>query len=869
MKSKNSKVAVAEKAKPASDDTKIDLSDGKAGTPKYERYDATKIKVLGGIEAVRTRPAMYIGDISSRGLHHLIYEVVDNSIDEALAGWAKNVSVKINSESSITVIDDGRGIPVDLHKEQKKSALEVVMTMLHAGGKFDQKSYKVSGGLHGVGVSVVNALSEWLEVEVWRDGFEYFQKYERGIAKTKVEKRGKTHKRGTKVVFKPDSKIFPEIKFSYDIVASRLRELAFLNKGLTISLSDERTDKSESFKYEGGIKAFVEHLNQNKKKVHTDIIYFEGEQDNIRTEIAMQYNDAYSETIYSFANNINTIEGGTHLSGFRTALTRTFNNYAKNHELYKENDSQPSGDDYREGLTVIISVKLPNPQFEGQTKTKLGNSEVEGIVQAIINNGLSTYLEEHPSTAKAIVNKVILAARAREAARKARDLTRRKGALSSGDLPGKLADCSSRDATTTELYIVEGDSAGGSAKQGRDRSFQAILPIKGKILNVEKARVEKMLAHEEIRTIITAVGTGIGQDEFDISKIRYGKVIIMSDADVDGSHIRTLLMTFFFRHMVQIIEKGYLYIAQPPLFKVKRKKKEEYILSEKEMFSVLVELGLDGTVLARLDNKGKATEKWEGNRLKKLTEMISAIEEQSKTIQHKGVSFESYIANRDEKTSRLPMYWAKLNGQELFFHTDKQFNKYVEQQRKVIGKEIVLMDRSAEDLEAERKEIEPGEIALEYVEFHQTKELESLFKDVEKAGFEIGEYFSCADITETKPKFHLVSETTPQAETEVAKAKSEGKQEAIPIFCIRDILKGVKKMGQKGIDIQRYKGLGEMNPKQLWDTTMNPATRSLLKVKLEDTLKADRIFSILMGEEVEPRRDFIEKHALEVKYLDI
>jgi len=696
-------------------------------------------------------------------------------------------------------------------------------------------------------------------VEVWRDGGEYYQKYERGRPTTKVEKRGKTHQRGTQVTFKPDAKIFTDIKFKYDIAASRLRELAFLNKGLNISLSDEETKKTDNFKYDGGIKAFIEHLNQNKKKVHNDIIYFEGEQDHIQIEIAMQYNDGYSENIHSFANNINTIEGGTHLSGYRTSLTRTFNNYAKNHGLFKDNETPPSGDDYREGLTAIISVKLPNPQFEGQTKTKLGNSEVEGIVQAIINNGLGTYLEEHPATAKTVINKVILASRAREAARKARDLTRRKGALSSGDLPGKLADCSSRDTASTELYIVEGDSAGGSAKQGRDRSFQAILPIKGKILNVEKARVEKMLAHEEIRTIITAIGTGIGQEEFDIAKIRYGKIVIMTDADVDGSHIRTLLLTFFFRHMPQIIEKDYLYIAQPPLFKVKKKGKEEYILSEKEMHSVLVNLGLDGTKLNKIDEKGKKKDTWEDTRLKKLIALVDQIEDVSVSFQNKGISFESYIAHRDEKSAKLPLYWGKMDGKELFFHTDKQFNKYLSEQKKTCGKEIVLMDRSAEFFEGKKKELGDDEVALNYIEFHQIKEIESLIKDLAKMGLDITEFFKSTELEDTKPKFNLVNESS----------SDEDKHEQLPLFSLRELLKGIRKVGQKGIDIQRYKGLGEMNPQQLWDTTMDPKKRSMLRVKLEDAVKADRIFSILMGEEVEPRRDFIEKHALEVKYLDI
>jgi DNA gyrase subunit B len=854
---------------------------------KKAGYDATHIKVLGGIEAVRTRPAMYIGDTGLRGLHHLINEVVDNSIDEALAGYCTGIIVRLNHEGSVTVSDNGRGIPVDLHNEQKKSALEVVMTMLHAGGKFDQKTYRVSGGLHGVGVSVVNALSEWLEVEVYREGVEYFQKYERGRPVSKVDKRGKTNKQGTSVTFKPDQKIFQEVKFNFDTVAIRLRELAFLNKGVSISLNEEKTKRLESFKYDGGIKSFVEHLNQNKKKAHSDVIYFEKTSNEsagtVVAEIAMQYNDSYSENLFCFANNINTIEGGTHLSGYRTALTRTFNTYAKAQGLLKESDKPPMGDDYREGLTAVISVKLPNPQFEGQTKTKLGNREIEGIVQTIVNDGLATYLEEHPTTAKAIINKVILASRAREAARKARDLTRRKDALYSGDLPGKLADCSSRDSEHTELYIVEGDSAGGSAKQGRDRQFQAILPLKGKILNVEKARIEKMLSHEEIRILITALGTGIGNEEFDISKLRYGKVIIMTDADVDGSHIRTLLLTFFYRHMNKIIEQGSLYIAQPPLYKVKYGRKEEYILSDKEMHQKLLDIALENTRLfVTLGKKQKCC--LEKNALKRLVDKVALLEDYIHGIQVRGVLPDRYFRARDAKSQHFPLYYTCLSGPKMededgFFHTDSQLDKYIREKEKKLKKEVVLLPQYEEVQVAGKNgkngkkdrgpQVNDGAVTLKYIEFFQNRDIESLVKDIEKLlpeVFEINNYLS----REEQELSGVSADKVARLSYELLIDGEEKKDnESFKLKSLRELLRGIRKVGQRNLEIQRYKGLGEMNSEQLWETTMDPEKRSLLKVKIDDAVKADRMFTILMGEEVEPRKDFIEKHALEVKNLDI
>lgn len=807
-------------------------------------YDASTIKVLEGIEAVRKRPGMFIGDTGPKGLHHLVFEVVDNSIDEAMAGFCKNISIKINGDGSVTVTDDGRGIPVEIHEEEeKKSALEVVMTKLHAGGKFDQKSYSVSAGLHGVGVSAVNALSEWLEVnDFWRDGYEYTQKYQRGKPVTPVEKRGKTTQHGTRIMFKPDPKIFQDINFSFDIIAKRLRELAFLNRGIIITITDDRTNKQEKFRYEGGIKEFIEHLNQNKGKIHEDIIYFSKQDAETIVEVAFQYNDSYNEVIFAFANSINTSDGGTHLSGFKSALTRTFNQYAKNNNFFKEGGGLPTGEDYKEGLTAIINVKLPNPQFESQTKVKLTNTEIEGVVQTITSEALLDYLELHPKTADAIVNKAIVALRAREAARQARELARRKGALFSGNLPGKLADCSSRDIKSTELFIVEGDSAGGSAKQGRDRRFQAILPLKGKILNVEKARVYKMLQHEEIRTLITAIGTSIGEDEFDISKLRYGKIIIMTDADIDGSHIRTLLLTFFFRHTKPLIENSHLYIAQPPLYKVKRKKTEEYVYSEKDMTQVLIELGLDGTTLEIVTDNRKLKDA----ELKELVGLISKLEEYTKFIEQKGINFENYLAHIDKKTGALPVYYFRRNGEEYYFCTEKPFNTYIRELEIKEGKEVFTY---TDDMEIqEQKE---GQIHIVYKELHNVKELKKVLQELESMGFNTAEHIvSCNH--EGKPKLHLIYEN-----------------EVILLNNLRELIKGIRKIGQRGLDVQRYKGLGEMNPQQLWETTMDPTRRKLIKVTIEDAVRADRIFTILMGEVVEPRRDFIEKHALEVKFLDV
>jgi len=806
--------------------------------PKQEKYDATTIQVLEGVDAVRKRPAMYIGDISTRGLHHLVYEVVDNSVDEAMAGYCKNITVTVHVDNSVTVADDGRGIPVDIHKGEKKPAVEVVLTTLHAGGKFDHRSYKVSGGLHGVGVSVVNALSEWLEVEVKRDGKVHHQEYEKGRTASKLTVVGKAKATGTTVTFKADKEIFVNcpIEYSYETLTNRLRELAFLNKGLKIKIIDERSDKENEFQFEGGVVSFVEYLNKNKEVLHKKVIYFENAKDDVTCEIALQYNDGYSENIFSFVNNINTIEGGTHLSGFKSALTRVVNQYCKNKNMLKESDVSVAGEDIREGLTVVISVKVPNPQFEGQTKTKLGNSEVEGIVSSIVNDSLGAYFEENPSVANKAIEKAILAARAREAARKARELTRRKGALDSMALPGKLSDCSETDPAICEIYIVEGDSAGGSSRQGRDRRFQAILPIKGKILNVEKARLDKVLSNEEIRTIISALGAGIGE-EFDIAKLRYHKVIIMSDADVDGSHIRTLILTLFFRHMQSLLEKGHIYIAQPPLYKVKRGKREEYIETEKKMNEFLFELGTEGLTLSR--NSDKKT--FNANALKELLQLVLEYERLSSSIVKRGAELSKYLSFRHQKTKKLPLYMIKVGEYTQFLYDNEELAKAASKMEKELGKDV-----------------EMDEKALNTIEFYGARDMEKVVDKIEKLGFDILE--ECAVVVDKKDK--------DKEKKKPYKITSE-EHDTRELNTLKECLDYVKEIAKKGLTIQRYKGLGEMNPEQLWETTMNPDTRTLLKVTMENAVEANEMFTVLMGDAVEPRRAFIEKHALEVRNLDI
>ena len=781
---------------------------------KEQKYDATTIQVLGGIEAVRKRPAMYIGDTSVRGLHHLVYEVVDNSIDEASGGYCDQIKVIVHTDNSVSVEDNGRGIPVGIHKKLKKSALEVVLTTLHSGGKFDHRVYKVSGGLHGVGVSCVNALSEWLEAEVRREGKVYHQSFECGKTKTKMKMIGKAKGTGTKITFKPDEDIFSVSEFSFDILSQRLRELAFLNKTIEITLNDEKKDKQAVFKFKGGIVSFVEYLNRNKDPLHKKIIYFQKEKDGIAVEGAIQYNDAYKETIYSFANNINTIEGGTHLSGFKTALTRALNQYAKGRNLLKNLNSM-SGDDAREGVCAVISVKIPNPQFEGQTKTKLGNSEVDGLVNSIAFEALSAFFEETPSVANKIVQKAVLAAQAREAARKARELTRRKGALDGANLPGKLADCSEKNPEFCEVYIVEGESAGGSAKQARDRTFQAILPIKGKILNVEKARLDKVLSSEEVRTIISALGTGVG-NEFDSSKLRYNKVIIMADADVDGSHIRTLILTLFYRHMLPLIEGGHIYIAQPPLYRIKKKSWEEYIHTEKEMNDIILSLGAKSAKLQKAKKGGKVFAQKE---LEIIIQNVIAVEQLELSLERKGVPFKEYIKAIDQKKKKYPAHKISVHQKPVFLFKEGQLASF-------------------------------GEIEeLDHIEIYESHQIRKIDESFAKVGVSLEDY-----LPQEKDLFIL---------------SSEDNGEEIRCNNLKVVLSEVRKVATKGMNVQRYKGLGEMNPEQLWESTMDPQKRTLVRVTLEDTVAADNIFTILMGGQAEPRREFIQANAHEVKNLDV
>ncbi|PIU41011.1 MAG: DNA topoisomerase (ATP-hydrolyzing) subunit B [Candidatus Omnitrophica bacterium CG07_land_8_20_14_0_80_42_15] len=852
---KKKKVQEVKEAKEIKEKSETEKAADKAQASK--KYDATTIQVLEGVEAVRLRPAMYIGDTTSRGLHHLVYEVVDNSIDEAMAGYCQNIDVIVHTDNSVSVIDDGRGIPVDIHKTEKKPAVEVVLTTLHAGGKFDHRVYKVAGGLHGVGVSVVNALSEWLEVEVKRDGKIYHQEYEKGKTASKIKVIGTSKKTGTRVTFKPDKEIFGQtINFSFDTLSNRLRELAFLNKEIKISLKDERTDKESEFKFKGGIISFVEYLNKNKNPVHNKVIYFSREKDKINVEIALQYNDGYAENIFSFANNINTIEGGSHLTGFKSALTRTANNYCKKKNLLKDSSGSLSGEDIREGLTAVINVKLPNPQFEGQTKTKLGNSEVEGIAEAVVNECLSAFFEENPGVANKIVEKSLLAARAREAARKARELTRRKGALEGGSLPGKLSDCSERDPALCEIYLVEGDSAGGSAKMGRDRRYQAILPLKGKIINSEKARLDKVLSNEEIQTIITALGTSVSQ-EFNIENLRYHKIIIMCDADVDGSHIRTLLLTFLYRQMPGLIEKGHIYIAQPPLYKIKRGKREEYIETEEDMNNLLLELGSEGMTLTCLRKKKTFTDK----QLKAILDILVEVERFSGSIERRGVKFPEYIAGRHGKTKKLPLFRVKVEEKYEFLHNVDELAEYVEiEQKKGKGR------KNSEDAQ-ETIEAVPHEKAkeIDLIEFFEARELEKIIISLEKLGVDITDYDMVKPEDSKKKK--EAKQKSSEKQNAIYKLSFENEEKLI--FSLRELLAFVKGVGKHGMTIQRYKGLGEMNPEQLWATTMDPERRTVLQVTLEDAVEADSIFTVLMGDQVEPRREFIEKHAHEVRNLDI
>ena len=795
------------------------------GTAASNEYGAGSIKVLEGLSAVRKRPAMYIGSTASAGLHHLVYEIVDNSIDEALAGHCNDVSVTINTDGSITVVDNGRGIPTDMHPTEGRSAAEVVLTVLHAGGKFDNDSYKVSGGLHGVGVSVVNALSKWLDLEIRRDGKIWRQTYHRGEPQAPLEVTGNTRRRGTKITFMPDEEIFETTEYSFDVLSQRLRELAFLNAGVRIKINDERADgKSHDFFYEGGINSFVEYLNRAKTPLHQKPIYFKGEKGGVEMEVSMQYNDTYDEKIFSFANNINTHEGGTHLAGFKAALTRTMNTYAAGNNLTKNAKVAISGDDLREGMTCVISVKIPQPQFEGQTKTKLGNSEVKGYVESLLNEKLAVYLEENPQVAKRILEKSIEAARAREAARKARDLTRRKGALDLGGLPGKLADCQEKDPALCELYLVEGDSAGGSAKQGRDRRFQAILPLKGKILNVEKARFDKMLSSQEIRTLITAMGTGIGKDDFDIAKLRYGRIIVMTDADVDGSHILTLLLTFFYRNMQELIERGHLYIAQPPLYKVKRGKKELYLRNEAALQTFLLEEGAEELILSM----EKGDRSYIGKQIIPVVRQLIEWRALFEKVVKKGIPADlldllirAGVQSGIEEVAGLESYLSIMQG--LIDDCDYQYQPDDERVTFRIGNMRSVIDNQT-----------LGVLA--------SHEYELLVESNRK----VAELMAGG----------------------LARLEENGKG-LLETSRHEELLSYFLDYAKKGLAIQRYKGLGEMNPDQLWETTMNPENRILLQVKIEDVVEADQIFTVLMGDQVEPRREFIELNALNVVNLDV
>ena len=822
---------------------KDDQQDNSA-KPKSDSYSADQIKVLEGLDAVRKRPAMYIGSTGVDGLHHLVYEVVDNSVDEHMAGFGEAIEVTIHIDGSVTVVDNGRGIPTGMHSTQKKSAAEVALTVLHAGGKFEQGAYTVSGGLHGVGISVVNALSEWLELEIWQDGQVFEQRYERGKSQAPLAVTGKTKRRGTKVRFMPDGQIFETLEFSFDVLAQRLRELAFLNKGLSITLKDDRKEKEQVFHYKGGIVSFVDHLNEAKTPLHKPI-YVQTERADLILEVALQYNDGYAENLFSFANNINTKEGGTHLVGFKAALTRTINSYANANDLLKKDTESLSGDDVREGLTAVVSVKVRNPQFEGQTKAKLGNSEVKGIVEAAVNDALGTYFEENPPVARKIIGKAIDAARAREAARKAKDLIRRKSALDGGSLPGKLADCSEKDPALSELFIVEGDSAGGSAKQGRDRKFQAILPLKGKILNVEKARFDKMLTSDEIRTLILALGTGIGRkkedsdkpdkEAFDIARTRYHKIVLMTDADVDGSHIRTLLLTFFFRQMPELLERGYIYIAQPPLFKVKKGKTERYLKDEPAMNEYLADLAVEEVEVA-LEN---GREYLSGRRLLPTLKKLIAFE----SLLHK-------VNKKHHEANMLRIFVDEPGLTREALKDQAALTTIVANAKATLTLVYPKAEPTVDILEDE--EHQSSKLVCKVATGGIAYQLDVTHELVGSADFRELQKQAPSAMGLGKPPYKIKIKGT-----EVHKNGSA------------ELVQAILEEGKQGLNIQRYKGLGEMNPGQLWETTMDPEKRTLLRVKLEDMTGVDEIFTILMGDEVEPRRNFIQQHALEVRNLDV
>jgi DNA gyrase subunit B len=829
-----------------------------ATTMSAEKYDASKIDKLEGLDAVRKRPGMYIGDPDERGLHHSVFEVLDNSIDEHLAGHCNKIEVTIHVDGSVSIRDDGRGIPVDMHPKFKMPAVELVLTNLHAGGKFGQGAYKYSGGLHGVGAKCVNALSDWFRVEVSRDEKVYSMEFERGKTTQKLEVIGKSKKTGTLITFKPDPTIFTiTTEFKFDILANRLRELAFLNPGIEIALKDERDEKTETFFYRDGIEQFVRQLGRNKSPLHPKPIVLdgkrkskiEGKDEDVFVDCVLQYTDSYNDQILCFANSIPNSDGGTHLTGFRSALTRAINQYAKTNNLLKEKDPTISGDDVREGLVCVLSVKLPNPRFESQTKVKLVNTEIDGIVSSIVYDGLMTFFDANPGVAKKVIEKGLLAARAREAARKARE-TVRKGALTGGGLPGKLADCSDRDPANTELFIVEGDSAGGSAKQGRDRKFQAILPIRGKLINVEKARLDKVLQNNEIRTMITAVGTGIGDGEgegaFNIEKLRYHKVIIMTDADVDGSHIRTLLLTFFYRQMPALVKQGFMYIAQPPLYQIARKKRVEYVDDDARLNKILIELGTEEVRLKNLADKKELSQK----QLAEILELLESLDKYANALRRHGGDFAEYVEHRQKKTGDLPRHLVKVrdgNDETVhYFHTEDELAQFGAK-----NSDLKLFGGDEEGDTATIEKKNGSSRRARHVELHESKAIAELLAKLDKKGFSV-EHYAAQD----QPLFEII--------------EGEGERETVKLlFSIPEILLAVKEVGKRGLSIKRFKGLGEMNPKELFETTMDPARRKLLRIDLTNAVDAEEMFTKLMGEEVEPRRQFIEDNALNVRNLDI
>ncbi len=815
------------------------MLEGRKGSEEYTGKD---LEHLSDLEHVRERPSMYIGDTYARGLHHLVYEVVDNSVDEAMAGYATAIKVTINPDGSVTVEDDGRGIPIDVHPDLGFSTLQGVMTVLKFGGKFSKGAYQTSGGLHGVGVTVVNFLSEWCEVEVCRDGSAYYQEYERGEPKGEVRRTGASTARGTKTTFKPDSEIFASTKFNYSTLHRRLQELAFLNRGLRIHFKDERTGEGESFYYERGIIEFVAHLNRSTEPAHADVVYIAGEYEGIGVEVALQYSTEFTENVHTYVNNISTTEGGTHLSGFRAALTRTLNAYGKKEGYFK--DLVPTGDDFREGLTAVISCRVPEPQFEGQTKTKLGNSEVEGIVNSAVGDFLARYLEENPKTAKVIAQKGLLAAEAREAARKAKQLMRdRKGALAGGGLPGKLRDCTSKEVAKCELYLVEGDSAGGSAEGGRLREYQAILPLRGKIINAFKSREDKVLANEEVRSIIAAIGTGIGEDA-DLNKRRYNKIVIMTDADVDGSHIRTLLLTFFYRQMFGLVSAGLVYVAQPPLFRVKSKKHTHYVQTEEEMKDQLLSLGLGDAVF-----EPGGERRIEGEEMARLARILAPLEESLIALERRGISLRSHAARRDPESGLLPIYHVFQGAHEHWFTTREQLDAFLAQHEAETAQPEA--NGHAEGNGKSTDDLHPAK-RVHTIELHEVRSLNKLLADLAAMGFEIQSLIPQQRTGLQEPRYKL-------RRGEVVTGLED----------LRGLLAAIRSAGERGLSITRFKGLGEMNAEELRDTTLDPNNRTLCQVRMEDAGAADELFRILMGDKVEPRREFIEKHALEVRNLDV